>query len=99
MVQCEIIAPERRPQRATRLVSEATPTVNYAATFARREDAYQMIKQVADYLAHAEPQSPVSYLLYRAHAWGHTPLPGLLSELINSNESARRLRRQLGVLP
>ena len=64
-----------------------------------KEEAYQMIKQVADYLARTEPHSPVPYLLQRAYIWGHTPLPELLNELITGDESARRLWRQLGVLP
>ena len=76
-----------------------SPEMDNTAAFAHREQAYQMIKQVADYLARTEPHSPVSYLLYRAFAWGHTPLPELLSELISSDEPARRLWRQLGVLP
>lgn len=87
------------PEPSPSVAQDAAPTVNSAVTFAHREEAYQMIKQVADYLARTEPHSPVPYLLYRAYAWGHTPLPELLSELINSDESARRLWRQLGVLP
>lgn len=87
------------PEPSPPVTQETAPTVNDAATFAHREEAYQMIKQVADYLARTEPHSPVPYLLYRAYTWGHTPLPELLSELINSDESARRLWRQLGVLP
>ena len=76
-----------------------SPKMDNTAAFAHREQAYQMIKQVADYLARTEPHSPVPYLLHRAFAWGHTPLPELLSELISSDEPARRLWRQLGVLP
>lgn len=74
-------------------------TVSSTATFASREEAYQMLRQVADYLQRTEPHSPVPYLLERAWAWGHTPLPELLQELISGDESARRLWRQLGVLP
>lgn len=68
-------------------------------TFSNREEAYQVIKAIADYLQRVEPHSPVPYLLQRAHIWGHTPLPELLNELISSDESARRLWRLLGVLP
>lgn len=87
------------PESSPPVSQDAAPTVNSPGTFAHREEAYLTIKQVADYLARTEPHSPVHYLLYRAYAWGHTPLPELLSELINSDESARRLWRQLGVLP
>lgn len=75
------------------------PLMTVPATFANREEAYQTLKLVADYLQRAEPHSPVPYLLQRAHVWGHTPLPELLSELITADEPARRLWRQLGVLP
>lgn len=81
--------------------SEKTPTnaPTVPLTFANREDAYQTLKHLADYLARVEPHSPVPYLLYRAHAWGYTPLPELLMELIGGDEPARRLWKQLGVLP
>lgn len=96
---CQQALGNATPEPPLTSAHDAMPTVRHTATFAHREEAYQMIKQVADYLARTEPHSPVPYLLYRAHAWGHTPLPELLSELINSDESARRLWRQLGVLP
>ena len=75
------------------------PMVSSSGTFANREEAYQMLRQVASYLQRTEPHSPVPYLLERAWAWGHMPLPELLQELISGDESARRLWRQLGVLP
>ncbi|RAU37555.1 ImpA family type VI secretion system protein [Enterobacter sp. RIT418] len=87
------------PQAPPPLVMETPPVASEAIALADREQAYRVMKQVADYLARTEPHSPVPYLLYRAFAWGHMPLPELLSELINSDESARRLWRQMGVLP
>lgn len=87
------------PEATQPVMQEAIPAVSDAITFAHREQAYRVLRQVADYLARTEPHSPVPYLLYRAFDWGNMPLPELLSELINSDESARRLWRQLGVLP
>ncbi|POT56144.1 type VI secretion system protein TssA [Citrobacter amalonaticus] len=87
------------PEAPQPVVQDAAPAIGNTVTFAHREQAYLVIKQVADYLARTEPHSPVPYLLYRACAWGNMPLPELLSELINGDESARRLWRQLGVLP
>lgn len=75
------------------------PAAANSPAFAGREEAYQMLKQIADYLQRTEPHSPVPYLLHRACIWGHTPLPELLNELLVSDEAARRLWRQLGVLP
>jgi type VI secretion system protein ImpA len=87
------------PEPSPPVVQEAAPAPGKPAAFAHRGEAYLMIKEVADYLARTEPHSPVPYLLYRAFAWGNTPLPELLNELITSDESARRLWKQLGVLP
>ena len=69
------------------------------ARFTSREEAYQTLKLIAEYLQRIEPHSPVPYLLQRAHVWGHTPLPELLGELISGDEAARKLWKQLGVLP
>lgn len=87
------------PENTQTAAVNEPPTVSSPVTFASREEAYQMLRQVASYLQRTEPHSPVPYLLERAWAWGHTPLPELLQELISGDESARRLWRQLGVLP
>ncbi|EBS3869538.1 type VI secretion system protein TssA [Salmonella enterica subsp. enterica serovar Kimberley] len=87
--------PEQSPPAAQLTIPVSAPI----ATFSSREEAYQILKLVADYLQRTEPHSPVSYLLHRAFTWGHMPLPELLNELICSDEAARQLWRQLGVLP
>lgn len=74
-------------------------TFTTASAFSSRNEAYQTLKAVADYLQKTEPHSPVPYLLLRAVEWGNTPLPALLMELINEDDAARRVWRQLGVLP
>jgi len=63
-----------------------------------REQAYHALQLIADYLSAIEPHSPVPYFLRTAVDWGRKPLPELLSELIEEDDSARRLWRQLGVL-
>jgi type VI secretion system protein ImpA len=65
---------------------------------ASREQAYQALQLVADYLSAIEPHSPVPYFLRQAIDWGRKPLPELLSELIEADDNARRLWKQLGVL-
>jgi type VI secretion system protein ImpA len=47
-----------------------------------REDAYRALTQIAGFLAHLEPHSPVPYLLRRAIAWGGMSLEELLPELL-----------------
>lgn len=88
-----------QPSPQPKTTDEERPIMTVPATFATREEAYQTLKLVADYLQRVEPHSPVPYLLQRAHVWGHTSLPELLNELITADEPARRLWRQLGVLP
>lgn len=80
-------------------IDEERPVMTVPVTFTSREEAYQTLKLIADYLQRVEPHSPVPYLLQRAHVWGHTPLPELLGELINGDDAARKLWKQLGVLP
>ena len=63
-----------------------------------REQAYRALQLIADYLSTIEPHSPVPYFLHTAIDWGSKPLPELLSELIEEDDHARRLWRQLGVL-
>lgn len=48
-----------------------------------REQALQMLQQVASYYRKSEPHSPVSYLLDKAIRWGKLPLPELLKELVH----------------
>ena len=65
---------------------------------ASREQAYQSLQLIANYLSAIEPHSPVPYFLRQAVDWGRKPLPELLSELIEADDNARRLWKQLGVL-
>lgn len=51
-----------------------------------RTQAYEMIRQAADYLARTEPHSPVPYLLRRALRWGSLSLQDLLPELLQNPE-------------
>lgn len=67
-------------------------------SLASREQAYQALQLIANYLSAIEPHSPVPYFLRQAVDWGRKPLPELLSELIEADDNARRLWKQLGVL-
>ncbi|MCI0421363.1 MAG: type VI secretion system protein TssA [Acidobacteria bacterium] len=53
-----------------------------------RENALQILLQVAGYFERSEPHSPISYLLKQVVRWGRMSLPELLSELI-ADEKAR----------
>lgn len=56
-----------------------------------REDAYARLAVIADYLAHAEPHSPVPFLIRRAIGWGRMPFAELLEELTHNNNEMQTL--------
>jgi type VI secretion system protein ImpA len=54
-----------------------------------REDAYRALTEIAGFLAHLEPHSPVPYLLRRAITWGGMSLEELLPELLSDGTVLR----------
>ncbi|PLZ00084.1 type VI secretion system protein TssA [Burkholderia sp. WAC0059] len=57
---------------------------------ANRAQAYRLLEAVSDYLALNEPHSPTPYLLRRAIAWEHMPLPELLLDVMGEGEGLAR---------
>lgn len=64
-------------------------------TISSREEAYQLLEMVADYLMRTEPHSPTPYLVRRAASWGSKSLMDLLDELIEESGDRKRLARLL----
>jgi type VI secretion system protein ImpA len=62
-----------------------------------REDAFQRLAIIADYLKRKEPQNPVSYLVERAVRWSKMPLESWLGEVVQNDEVLGRLRDTLGI--
>ncbi len=62
-----------------------------------REDAFQRLAVIADYLKKVEPQNPVSYLVDRAVRWAEMPLEKWLGEVIQNQEVLKHLRETLGI--
>jgi type VI secretion system protein ImpA len=62
-----------------------------------RAEAFQRLKEAADFLAHREPHSPVPYLVWRAISWGSLSLADLLSELLRKNTDLAALEALLGI--
>ena len=54
-----------------------------------REQAYETLAQIANFLARLEPHSPVPYLLHRAIAWGGMSLKELLPELLHDQAALK----------
>ena len=53
-----------------------------------RAEAFQYLREAAEFLIRTEPHSPVPYLVMRAVSWEHMPLPHLLAELLQKNDLA-----------
>jgi type VI secretion system protein ImpA len=66
---------------------------------ASRDEAYRWLEAAADFLAAAEPHSPVPYLVRRAVAWGRLPLPELMQEFQRSGYDLGTLHNVLGLEP
>ncbi len=64
---------------------------------ASRDEAYRWLEAAADYLAGAEPHSPVPYLVRRAVAWGRLPLPRLMQEFQRNGYDLGALQNVLGL--
>lgn len=54
-----------------------------------REQAYETLAHIANFLARLEPHSPVPYLLHRAIAWGGMSLKELLPELLHDQAALK----------
>lgn len=62
-----------------------------------REGAYRKLAEAAAYFRHAEPHSPVPYLIERAIKWGQMPLEDWLAEVVKSEDVLSHVRETLGV--
>ncbi|AMB87725.1 ImpA-like protein [Pseudomonas agarici] len=61
-----------------------------------RDEAFTMLASVAQFFKHAEPQSPVPYLIERAIKWGNMPLEGWLNDVIKDRNVVDSIRDVLG---
>jgi|HigsolmetaAR204D_1030405.scaffolds.fasta_scaffold01772_7 type VI secretion system ImpA family protein len=82
--------PKKEGQR-----SKSTMPPPRDGTISSREEAYQLLEMVADYLMRTEPHSPTPYLVRRAASWGSKSLMDLLDELIEESGDRKRLARLL----
>ena len=76
---------------------------NYKAGYSavvgfERNQAFHQLRSLADFFQKTEPQSPVSYLLEKAIRWGYTPLPEIMHELLQGDETAlKRITELIGM--
>src|SRR5262249_24315136 len=81
-------APSTTPPIFHTLVPEASATGQQVRT---REQAYQHLSEIAEFLFRIEPHSPTPYLIQRAASWGEMPLPALVQDLSDSGSDMVRL--------
>lgn len=62
-----------------------------------REQAYELIIEISEFLARIEPHSPTPYLLRRAYSWGMMPLHELLSQMTKGGKDYNALLDLLGL--
>src|SRR3989338_330384 len=66
-------------------------------TIKSREQAYQILGEVADYLERVEPHSPTPYLIHRAIAWGGMSLAEVVQDALQNGQDMSRLLDLLNV--
>ncbi|MBN9413376.1 MAG: type VI secretion system protein TssA [Candidatus Paracaedimonas acanthamoebae] len=93
--------PEEKPSKIAssinlvkKIMKKDTPQ-----TITNREQAYQMLAEISDYLAKVEPHSPTPYLIRRAVSWGDMSLSELLAELIQDGGDLIKTLKILGIPP
>lgn len=62
-----------------------------------RQDAYDRLRDIADYLAKIEPHSPVPFLLRRAIRWGSMRFSDLLPEMMSNQEGLAEVNQILRI--
>lgn len=62
-----------------------------------REEAYQILAEVAAYLRRIEPHSPTSYLIERAVRWGELPLRDLMMDICSDGQGTSPMFDLLGI--
>lgn len=64
---------------------------------ANREQAMQVLQEIADYFKINEPHSPVSYMLQKTIQWNQLPLHEWLAQVIKDENPLETLHELLGV--
>jgi type VI secretion system protein ImpA len=62
-----------------------------------RDEAFERLREVAEYFRDAEPHSPISFLVDRAVRWGNLTFPQLMQEIVKNDESLSPIWDVLGI--
>lgn len=64
--------------------------------FSTRQEALNLLKQLADFFKQTEPHSPIGYTLERALRWSQMGLPDLFAELVEDEQVQRAFSKITG---
>ena len=96
----EEIAEDEMAGNGQLITTEASSSTRMSSgAVINRDDAFEVLRKVADFFARTEPHSPVSYALRQVVEWGKMPLPDLLKELIEDTNTLNELGKRIGVTP
>lgn len=73
------------------------PKTSLIGSIENREQAYEILEEVAAYLEHIEPHSPTPYLINRAISWGKMNLSQVVSDVTRDGGNLSLLLDILGV--
>lgn len=76
---------------------QQTPAEPFSGVIRDRNQAYELLLQISEYLARVEPHSPTPYLLRRAYSWGMMPLHELLTQMTKGGKDFNALLDLLGL--
>ena len=95
----EDVPMEKKPEPAVTNNAKEEVQKTYSGKISSREEAYQALKEAAQYLEVNEPHSPTPNLIRRAVAWGSMSFAQLLAELVREPQDMRVVYDILGLNP
>jgi type VI secretion system ImpA family protein len=94
----EFLGAPRSASGSSGLVGEPSASAPLVlGAIASRADAYQALREAAEFLLRTEPHSPVPYLVRRAISWGNLTLAELLDELLQKGGDVSAIYALLGM--
>lgn len=81
---------EKTKNNKEKSMSQQTP-------LSSRQQAYEQLKEIADFLAKLEPHSPTPYLIRKAVTWGEMTLAEVLNEISKEGGDILKIMKLLGI--
>lgn len=76
-----------------------SPGLQRPAAIRSRQQAYELLNEIAEFLSKVEPHSPTPYLVRRAVSWGDKSLIELLEEFVSDPNELHAVYSLLGLGP